>query len=460
MADLLPADWEDQVVRAYTVFGIEPSLDEFGFGFPRMPTSFLRSKAMRQLRDKFGKWREQRATIAKPDGDSTDKPDGDSTVRVTSRLREPPAVDRFAEEDAATSFEEPGDTSVEDIEYHIARRDREQQRHQNALKAWEDGGRDGPEPQKSEWLQAYEKFEADDDDGPRYQGTPEERLAYARFLKEKEDRKEVEIEQEKWDWMYRGKEPWHYKPLDALGATQPPTLLGKEEFDAFKGLNIDGQGTDTVYRGVKAGPEGTSARQMQAATQLAPAEEHYIGNGIAGDGLYFGSFGTAGPYGGLTQEQVAAGPPDELPMGQEAALVRAKLHPDTKMIDFSRIEPEMQKEIDAKLRELGYDPKTIDTYELDRIMEEAGMTRVPDIWAMQHGYDVIINGITSGYININVVNRARLIMEELGLEYTPPPPRPVLPPLEEVPEPKRRGSGFPRDSKERRARWGRSDFLV
>lgn len=59
----LPSDWEKQIVRAYTMFGVDPSDAEFGLGFPRLSTSFLREKAERQLRDKFGRWREQRGEL-------------------------------------------------------------------------------------------------------------------------------------------------------------------------------------------------------------------------------------------------------------------------------------------------------------------------------------------------------------------------------------------------------------
>jgi hypothetical protein len=65
----LPDDWESQVARAYSVFGIDPldGADELGlFNLPELDPDFLRAKAKEQLRDAAGKWRKMRARIDLP----------------------------------------------------------------------------------------------------------------------------------------------------------------------------------------------------------------------------------------------------------------------------------------------------------------------------------------------------------------------------------------------------------
>lgn len=67
MPDELPENWETQVARAYTTFGVDPlEADEFGL-FGRigeaLDVDFLRRKAKQQLRDAVGRWVEERGEL-------------------------------------------------------------------------------------------------------------------------------------------------------------------------------------------------------------------------------------------------------------------------------------------------------------------------------------------------------------------------------------------------------------
>jgi hypothetical protein len=85
MAETLPDDWEAQVSRAYSTFGMDPveGADEFAFhGFPRLSVDFLRRKAEQQLRDRLGRWRQERGSLA-PDADPFQMPGRSSTGKFT-----------------------------------------------------------------------------------------------------------------------------------------------------------------------------------------------------------------------------------------------------------------------------------------------------------------------------------------------------------------------------------------
>lgn len=64
----LPPDWEEQVVRAYIVFAVDPldGATELAFFGGRLDPNFLKEKAEKQLRDPKGKFRDMRARLNLP----------------------------------------------------------------------------------------------------------------------------------------------------------------------------------------------------------------------------------------------------------------------------------------------------------------------------------------------------------------------------------------------------------
>lgn len=87
--DNLPPDWETQVARAYTVFGVDP-LDEFAWFGGRLDPGFLRRKAEDQLRDIKGRFREMRGRIGQQkytDDDWLPDPFREMPKRGTTRLK-------------------------------------------------------------------------------------------------------------------------------------------------------------------------------------------------------------------------------------------------------------------------------------------------------------------------------------------------------------------------------------
>jgi hypothetical protein len=233
-------------------------------------------------------------------------------------------------------------------------------------------------------------------------------------------------EQLQWETRHRGTVPDISGPLDRVGATAPPTLLSKEGFGAAEGFDFGKFGWkdprtgvgDVLYRG-KAG-SGTPADQVMASIQKAPANEHYIGAGIFGSGLYFGGSNDGLQYSrvplqNVNNQMVKDG---DLPVGPDGAVIRAKLSPDAKVVtkeELQKMYTEWQEWVES-------------TYPFDerqKFLKEYGMN-LGDIgvFAALQGIDAVVNDVQPYNLNVVVTNRAKLIMEELGLKHTPPPPRP------------------------------------
>ena len=455
MGQDLPPDWEQQVARAYAAFDV----DELGFlsKFPHLDTDFLRRKAQDQLRDQFGRWRDMRARINKPEREddgidpfnvpNTRAANRAKRARIAASKKE---LEPYDKRDAENWFESPGDESVADLREHIARRDRERARVRNAHDEWELNGRKGPEPPDSNpWLYTYDKYEESLSWGPLYEGTPEERLAQAEILEANQEtmrkRREASTEQTRWDYRHRGRPISNYTILDDAGYTQPPTVLPKEEFEAVEGYDFGWEdpltGTKNILHRGKAG-SGKPADQIMAAVQKAPADEHFIGSGVYGNGLYFGGINEAFQYAGAEYPLGAAKEAAEsgvLPLGPEGAVIRAKLAAGAKVVTWRELQRLVDEEGTRIRQEHPDSPEDI-----GKALTEAGLNagQPIDLFAAKQGIDAFINILKEEELNINVINRAKLILEEVGLTYTPgqKPPRPVQPPLPQgfVPLKKRR----------------------
>jgi Zeta toxin len=83
-SDLLPEDWQSQVIRAYQAFDVNPlddfdldGVDELALFGGKLDPDFLREKAKQQMRDVKGKFREMRARLP---GKKKDKAGGPGEV--------------------------------------------------------------------------------------------------------------------------------------------------------------------------------------------------------------------------------------------------------------------------------------------------------------------------------------------------------------------------------------------
>jgi hypothetical protein len=92
--DPFPQEWQDQIIRAYTVFGVDPfdhldmdGADEFGLfgGFKKLSKQFLSEKAKEQLRDVKGMFREMRGRLSQDKGrDRISLPDAPRKIEPVS----------------------------------------------------------------------------------------------------------------------------------------------------------------------------------------------------------------------------------------------------------------------------------------------------------------------------------------------------------------------------------------
>jgi hypothetical protein len=168
-------------------------------------------------------------------------------------------------------------------------------------------------------------------------------------------------------WMSRG--DWETSVvLEVLGANNPPTLLKTEEFDQFEGEKVKlvtakrgeepwdylTEEVEEFWRAVSGNPDyDLTPEDIIDRTALDPPDGYYIGNGIFGNGTFVGEKSTAAnfmhavPDNVMTNTGVLKSPYAEVyeRNGEEApefGVMRFKLQPGTKLVDWDQIPDEIK----------------------------------------------------------------------------------------------------------------------
>lgn len=158
--------------------------------------------------------------------------------------------------------------------------------------------------------------------------------------------------------------------LDDYDDYQKPEVLSDEQFDDY----VRSNGLNAVYRGVK-GQETLTADQMHESFKYG--DKYYSGNGVFGDGIYFGSYEIANTY--------------AKSRNYDGSIMRGALKNNARTIDYRQLRKEM-----------------IDKYGSDILP----MNDKISAYARSRGYDAIIAVDQGGEVFTNVLNRGAMVLAQ------------------------------------------------
>lgn len=162
--------------------------------------------------------------------------------------------------------------------------------------------------------------------------------------------------------------------LDKTGDYEKPQVMGDAEFDQYVTQN----GLTPIHRGVASTKKMTAA-EMHDITLYA--DKYYVGEGIHGDGLYFGNHEVAASYAvGLSKVRGTIG---------KGAVMKAALKPTAKTVNYHDV-------LSMALHETGHD-----------LRFDNG---VLSAYARSKGYDVISIDTGKTGTFLNVLNRGALVV--------------------------------------------------
>ena len=152
--------------------------------------------------------------------------------------------------------------------------------------------------------------------------------------------------------------------IDENGLYGKPTVMDDSDFDAYVKKNK----LKPIYRGM---PDGETLTGVEKHENFMFDDKYYIGNGLYGDGQYFGDKTTAEKY-AVTGYVDGSG-----------AVIKAALKPGAKVVSYTKVKMELEERYPL--------------YAMSENMVSA--------YARASGYDAVNAG---GYVN--VINRDALVV--------------------------------------------------
>ena len=166
--------------------------------------------------------------------------------------------------------------------------------------------------------------------------------------------------------------------LNDFGDYAKPEVLSEDEFNAM--VRSEKLQRKVIYRGCNDDKK-ISGREMHE--RFMKDDSYYTGNGVYGDGIYFGGKSTATYYakeGGAYHSSSING---------SGAIIRAVLKPDAKVVSYIKI-------LDEYKKKYGH----------------AADNAIISAYARSRGYDAIRTKHGSGDTYTNVLNRGALIISD------------------------------------------------
>lgn len=198
--------------------------------------------------------------------------------------------------------------------------------------------------------------------------------------------------------------------LEMAGMLNPPMVVSTDEFDAIQGLGVKrkmvssdpewGSSSsgglvtrDTFYRGMRPIDGQKTIEEIAAKFMYDEPDQAYVGWGVLGNGIYFGSemnaFSFSGTSSGPTGYQIL-----NSQLTARTVLLRIKLKPDTRLVQWEDIP------IDVRNRYAG--SKSTAIYQ----------------WVLDNGYHGINGQMQANdpLVGINLLDRSQMIIEALPVD--------------------------------------------